>query len=317
MCLFLVQPKNKTMKKIYPFTLCLFSVFSFAQQMVSFEYLDGFHTGDIHGQGTWISTPTGDVPPNVLNQTVCTDTATDGANSLKIVKENTYGTQSIPIIGAFDNLPVLLPHHSFTVSFDINMSQLNGSIFSFQGVSSAEEKYIVRFDFDNTGTIKILKTISGMPVMEPASGTWLPNVWYQIKVVGTPADIKYYLNGVLIYSGIAAESMDINQLRFVHDNADGSAYIDNIKVYNQALLSAADGDVNRKTVEVYPNPASDFIKISSSGKIKSIQIYDTVGKIIQAELENNKIDIRNLPTGTYLINVKAEKGNFSGKFIKK
>ncbi|UWX61671.1 T9SS type A sorting domain-containing protein [Chryseobacterium oranimense] len=305
------------MKKIYPFTFCLFSAFSFAQQMVSFEYLDGFHTGDVHGQGTWISTPTGDVPPNVLNQIICTDTATDGANSLKIVKENTYGTQSVPIIGAFDNLPVLLPYNSFTVSFDINMSQLNGSIFSFQGVSSADEKYIVRLDFDNIGNMKVLKTISGIPVMESASGSWLPNVWYQIKVVGTSADVKYYVNGVLIYSGSAAESMDINQLRFVHDNADGSAYIDNIKVYNQALLSVADNAVNKKTIEVYPNPASDFIKISSSAKIKSVEIYDAAGKKIQAGLENNKVDIRNLSPGSYLINIKSENGNFSEKFIKK
>lgn len=317
MCLFLVQPKNNIMKKIYPFTLCLFSAVSFAQQMVSFEYLDGFHTGDIHGQGTWISTPTGDVPPNVLNQMVCADTATHGANSLKIVKENTYGTQSIPIIGAFDNLPVLLPYNSFTVSFDINMSQLNGSIFSFQGVSSADEKYIVRLDFDNTGTIKVLKTISGIPVMESASGNWLPNVWYPITIIGTPADIKYYLNGVLIYSGTAAESMDINQLRFVHDNADGSAYIDNIKVYNQALLSVAEKAMNKKAVEIYPNPSSDFIKIRSSGKLKSVEIYDAAGKKVQAGLENNRVDIKNLSPGTYLINIRDENGNFSEKFIKK
>src|ERR1700750_3341630 len=154
------------MKKIYFIALCLFSAISFAQQqMISFENSDGFYTGNIHGQGTWISTPTGDIPPNVLNQLICTDNATDGMNSLKIVKENTYGTQSIPIIGAFDNLPILLFHNNFTVSLDINMSQLNGSIFSFQGLSNADEKYVVRVDFDNTGTVKILKMSSGVPVM--------------------------------------------------------------------------------------------------------------------------------------------------------
>ncbi|NML70209.1 T9SS type A sorting domain-containing protein [Chryseobacterium sp. RP-3-3] len=305
------------MKKNYLIVLCLFPAASFAQQMISFESLDGFYTGDIHAQGTWISTPTGDVPPNILNQVISTDHATDGMNSLKIVKENTYGTQSIPIIGAFDNLPILLPYNGFTVSFDINMSQLNGSIFSFQGLSSAEEKFVIRLDFDNTGTVKVLKMISGIPVMGSTSGTWLPNLWYRLTVIGTSTDVKYYLNGILIYSGTAVESIGMNQLRFVHDNADGTAYIDNLKVYSEALLSASNIGLNKNTIKVYPNPTSDYIKISSSGRIKSIEMYDSVGKKVQSRLENDRVDVSNLPGGIYQINIITENGNFSEKFIKK
>ncbi|PIF46052.1 putative secreted protein (Por secretion system target) [Chryseobacterium sp. 52] len=305
------------MKKIYLIALCLFSAASFAQQMISFESLDGFYTGDIHGQGTWISTPTGDMPPNILNQIICTDNASDGMNSLKIVKENTYGTQSIPIIGAFDNLPMMLSYNSFTVSFDINMSQLNGSIFSFQGLSSAEEKFVFRLDFDKTGMVKVLKMLAGIPVMEPTAATWSPNLWYRLTVMGTPTEVKYYLDGILIYSGTAAELISMNQLRFVHDNADGSAYIDNVKVYSEALLSTINSAKNKNTVAVYPSPAVDFIKINSPGRIKSIEIYDPSGKKVQAQLENNRVDVGGLSAGLYLINIKTENGNFSEKFIKK
>ncbi|MCT2564259.1 T9SS type A sorting domain-containing protein [Chryseobacterium herbae] len=306
------------MKKNYSIAFCLFSVISLAQQqMISFENLDGFYTGDIHGQGTWISTPTGDVPPNVLNQLICTDNATDGMNSLKIVKENTYGTQSVPIIGAFDNLPVLLAYDNFTVSFDINMSQLNGSIFSFQGLSSADEKFVVRVDFDPSGIVKILKMSSGIPVMESTSASWLPNLWYRITVVGTPAEVKYFLNGILIYSGTAAETIGMNQLRFVHDNTAGTAFIDNVKVYTEAMLSAANVAAVKNTLTVYPNPATDFIKINSSGKIKSVELFDSAGKKIQARVENDKIDVTSLSAGVYLVNIKTENGNFSEKFIKK
>lgn len=317
MCLFLVQPKNNAMKKIYLIAICLLSTVSFAQQMISFENSDGFYTGDIHAQGTWISTPTGDVPPNILNQVICTDHATDGMNSLKIVKENTYGTQPVPIIGAFDNLPVVLPYNGFTVSFDINMSQLNGSIFSFQGLSSAEEKFVIRLDFDNTGTVKVLKMIAGIPVMESTSGIWLPNLWYRLTVIGTSTDIKYYLNGTIIYSGTAVESIGMNQLRFVHDNADGTAYIDNLKVYSEGLLSTSNTGLDKNTVKVYPNPASDYIKINSSGRIQSIEMYDSVGKKVRSRLENDKVEVSNLPDGVYQINIKTENGNFSEKFIKK
>lgn len=305
------------MKKNYLFACCLLSAFSFAQQMVSFETLDGFYTGDINGQGTWISTPTGDFPANVLNQTVCADDASDGMYSLRIVKENTYGTQSVPIIGAFDNLPVMLPHNNFTVSFDMKMSQLNGSIFSFQGLSSADEKFVVRLDFDHTGTVKVLKMISGAPVMESASVIWEPNLWYSLTVMGSATGIKYYLNGILIYSGTAAESIDMNQLRFVHDNTEGTAYIDNVKVYNEAQLSSLDKTLNKNTVNIYPNPAVDFISVSAAGKIKSFEIYDSAGRKVHAALENDKIGVAKLSAGLYLINIKTENGSFSGKFIKK
>jgi hypothetical protein len=305
------------MKKIYSIALCLFSAVSFAQQIISFENSAGFITGNIHGQGTWISTPTGDIPPNVLNQIITTDTASDGNNSLKIVKENTYGTQSVPIIGAFDNLPMQLPYDNFTVSFDIKMSQLNGSIFSFQGMSSAEEKYIVRLDFDNTGAIKVLKMVSGIPVMEATATTWSSNLWYKLTVVGSTTDVKYYLNGILIYAGTAPESINIDQLRFVHDNADGMAYIDNLKIYNEAVLSVADMAMNKSSIAVYPNPASDFIKISSLSKIKDIEVFGSAGKRVRVTLENNKINVADLPAGLYLINIKTDNGNFSEKFIKK
>lgn len=306
------------MKKIYFIAVCLFSVISFAQQqIISFENSDGFYTGDIHGQGTWISTPTGDFPPNVLNQLICTDNASEGVSSLKIVKENTYGTQSVPIIGAFDNLPVLLPHDNFTVSFDINMSQLNGSVFSFQGLSSADEKFVVRVDFDNTGTVKVLKMSSGMPVMESTVSTWSPNMWYRLTVTGAATEVKYFLNGILICTGTAAEAIGIDQLRFVHDNAEGTAYIDNLKVYNTAMLSAAHVTAHQNKISVYPNPAADFITINSRGKIKSIELYDSAGKKVQTKLENDKVEVRNLSAGLYLINIKTENGNFSEKFIKK
>lgn len=306
------------MKKNYLFAFCLFSAFYLAQQqVVSFETLDGFYTGDINGQGTWISTPTGDFPANVLNQTVCSDDASDGFHSLRIIKENTYGTQSIPIIGAFNNLPVMLPYNNFTVSFDMKMSQLNGSIFSFQGLSSADEKFVVRLDFDHTGTVKVLKMISGVPVMESVSAIWEPNLWYSLTVMGTATGIKYYLNGMLICSGTAAESIDMNQLRFVHDNTEGTAFIDNVKVYNEAQLSSLDKTLNKNTVNIYPNPAADFISVSVAGKIKSSEIYDSAGRKVHSGLENDKIEVAKLPVGLYLINIKTENGSFSGKFIKK
>lgn len=304
------------MKKYYSIAILLLSACVFAQQAVSFEFNEGFNAGNIHGQAGWISTPTGGVPANVTHQTISVDKASDGSSSLKIVKETTYGTQSDPIIGGFYNLPTPLAYNNFSVSFDINMSQLNGSDFGFQGVNNVDDQLVVRLDFDKTGLLKILNTVSGTQDLISIPSAWLPNIWYRVKVIGTATDVRYYLNNVLIYTGTAASSLNIDQLRFVHNNASGAAYIDNIKVNSELLvLGIKDAKVTPKEVSVYPNPANDFIQINSPGTVKSIEIYDESGKLIKTETNGNRIDVKGLLAGVYMVNIKTEGRNFTEKVI--
>lgn len=305
------------MKKIYLLTLCLMSTMSIAQQTVSFESSDGFITGNIHGQGTWISTPTGGMPPNIVSQLITEDKASHGSKSLKIVKETDYGWQTNPIIGAFNNLDIPLAYTNFTVSFDINISEMDGSVFGFQGVNTTEEKFVVRMDFNEVGAVKILNTVSGAVMLDSSAAIWSPNTWYRFKVVGSAADIKYYLNNTLIYTGTATSELPIDQLRFVHNNNEGSAYIDHIKINNENALSTKETNIKANKLKIHPNPSSDFITIDSHDKIKNIEIYDITGKKIQVKSVGDTVDIRDLSSGLYLLNVETEGQNFTEKFIKK
>ncbi|MGE8434114.1 T9SS type A sorting domain-containing protein [Chryseobacterium joostei] len=304
------------MKTYYSIALSLFVIFSSAQT-ISFENNEGFISGNIHGQGAWISTPTGGVPENITHQTISVDNATHGNNSLKIVREATFGVQSEPIIGGFYNLPTPLDFTNFSVSFDINMSQINGAIFGFQGVNSLEEKYVVRVDFDKAGKMEVLNSVSGILGLIDTSGVWSPNTWHRIKVVGTATDIRYYLNDVLVYTGAANSSFNIDQLRFVHNNGLGTAYIDNIMVNSETVMSVKETGVHKKKVILYPNPVVDFIHVNSSNKIKNVRAYDLVGKKIDVTLKDGKVDVRNLAAGEYLLNIETEVGDFTEKFIKK
>lgn len=304
------------MKKHYSFVLILFSILSFAQQIISFEDAEGFSPIDVNGQVNWISTPTGGIPANVTNQVISTDNASDGIRSLKIVKESTYGTQTDPIIGGFYNLQTPISFADFSISFEINMSQRNGSVFGFQAVDSTEEQFAVRMDFDKTGVVKILDMISGTQTLISLSEIWTQNIWYKCRIVGTATDIKYYLNNTLIYTGSAA-TVDISQLRFVHNNALGTAYIDNIVITNGVVLGANDLKTNTKLVSLYPNPASDFIKINSQNKIKNVMLYDLNGRRIDVTLNGDEIDLRNLSAGEYLLTIEADGRSCTEKFIKK
>jgi hypothetical protein len=74
-------------------------------------------------------------------------------------------------------------------------------------------------------------------------------------------------------------------------------------------------DLSVQSFKVYPNPASDFIYIENLQDIAKIEIYNIVGMRIR-EINNvqqgNTIDIRDLSSGIYLINVYGTRGRYIG-----
>ena len=76
-------------------------------------------------------------------------------------------------------------------------------------------------------------------------------------------------------------------------------------------------------VNIYPNPTSDLLNISKmKSTIKSVYIYDLAGKKIKSiegyDIEkNSKIDVSGLETGTYIIEILADKNVIRKQFIKK
>lgn len=67
----------------------------------------------------------------------------------------------------------------------------------------------------------------------------------------------------------------------------------------------------------YPNPAKDFVSIKSKEKINKIEVFDNSGKKINVNFTDGKIDIRELPSGNYIVNAETETGKITGKIIKK
>ena len=56
--------------------------------------------------------------------------------------------------------------------------------------------------------------------------------------------------------------------------------------------------------KVYPNPTTDYIQIESDISIDEVHIYSILGNLVKTE-KSNIIDFTNLPTGQYIIEIKA------------
>ena len=83
-------------------------------------------------------------------------------------------------------------------------------------------------------------------------------------------------------------------------------------------LAITENGLNNK-IQIYPNPTTDFINISSKEKINTAEIYDINGRML---LKTNKIDdeisLENLNSGIYLILLQLENGKTEiQKIIKK
>ncbi|WP_415327450.1 T9SS type A sorting domain-containing protein [Chryseobacterium sp. MMS23-Vi53] len=302
------------MRKFYLFAFSLISILSFSQSTISFESSEGFTAGSIHGQGTWVTTGTGGTPANVANQIINSEDKTAGLNSLKITKESAFSGQSSTIVGAFDNLAATLPYNNFTISFDIKITEKSStsSDFAFATVNTTAGSYVtwLRCQFD--GKIMVATT-----AWNDSGATWNANTWYRFKVVGGATSVSYYLNNTLIYTGAPMTTNAINQLRFVHDNYSGSAYVDNIRINNEITLGTDEISAKENNISIYPNPTTEFVNIKSSKKIKNVEVFDISGRKINVKLDGDRVDVRSLSAGSYLLNVETEGKNITEKFIKK
>ena len=77
-------------------------------------------------------------------------------------------------------------------------------------------------------------------------------------------------------------------------------------------------DNNLKNFVLYPNPTSTILNINTNNiEIIKIEIYDVLGKKVWAKTGNTtQLDVSNLDSGLYLVNIQTEQGVVVKKVVK-
>lgn len=71
-------------------------------------------------------------------------------------------------------------------------------------------------------------------------------------------------------------------------------------------------------ISMYPNPAEDKVNLESSDLLKSIQVYDALGRLVLAKSVNSKREdlyTQDWPAGVYIVKISLETGNISKRLI--
>jgi hypothetical protein len=102
---------------------------------------------------------------------------------------------------------------------------------------------------------------------------------------------------------------------------DGSGIIGNL-VVTISNQSTGIQESAANIISIYPNPASDFLQITSnetsneSNKVESLTIYSYNGQAVlktKIETEGERINISHLSSGAYMLVLASENGNVSTK----
>lgn len=102
---------------------------------------------------------------------------------------------------------------------------------------------------------------------------------------------------------------------FVNKTNNGyKLYVDDIRIWKEDPASLIEVS-NVNTVDVFPNPSSDFVKISTIDAFKSASFYTLNGQEILTST-NQKIDINAIENGVYFISIVTLKGTILVRFVK-
>jgi len=205
---------------------------------------------------------------------------------------NTWYLDNV-IVDGFNYSPTVTEQVPFVdLEFYINNMQLETNV-----CNSATG--IISFDVPNSSFTFIDDIIVSLDCFDPPNYIFEVNYFSFYLVNSNPYTFEISDNG---YGGL-----DLVITSALGDEA----------FYGNELLS--NQDFNFKPFDIYPNPASDFLKINNrtSFPITEIMVYDVLGRLISKQnTPTRKLDISNFEKGLLLVKIKTEKGVFVKKVMK-
>lgn len=126
------------------------------------------------------------------------------------------------------------------------------------------------------------------------------------------------------YDYFTGEEIDVTQTDAEFSLEPGQFFIytsqpiDNF--IEDGVISRLEDNIEKSSVRIYPNPATNHIRISIEGWAwGELTVRDVTGKalLVQQYEAGEHLDVSGLAPGTYLIELKGENGRVSRRFVKR
>lgn len=184
--------------------------------------------------------------------------------------------------------------------------------------------------YDNAGTLGYYGF--GLATAAPYQITFPVNTWIRIgfsynktdgKVVWKGPGINGYIQGAA--PGLDVKELDILGVAGTSNAVSSTGIFDNFLVRASAtdtLLQNDTFDIATTYFSVSPNPANDIVNITNSDNVfvNAISITDLNGRVVKqnsfSNTSNVQVNISDLSSGVYMMNITSDKGSVTKKIIK-
>ena len=180
----------------------------------------------------------------------------------------------------FMNMQLWLYEETNVIEYRYGPNAINNPADTFEGLTGFQVELITSFNFDTAMVTDNAYLLSGNPA-SPTLVTYL---------AGENIDFELALNGAIPNGTV---------YRFLPENLSVTA-------------------INKPIINIYPNPATNFVYLQSPNAITGVTIYNALGSIVRECNESfNKLDVSNLVPGVYIMEVSTDKGKSVLKFVKR
>lgn len=186
-------------------------------------------------------------------------------------------------------------------------------------------------DLNNTGTPGLYSITLGDTNFIAA-----PNTWYKIRhsFDGTTGTNYWSIDGTNVnvsrayapLTGLIPAALNTLTLGATTNAGAFNNLIDGYSVRATTLANLSVGkeaSINEVNLNIFPNPTTDVLNIEmKDGIIESVAIIDITGKLVKTFNTNTNsnatsVNVKDLASGNYVINIATTEGVSTKKFIKK
>lgn len=241
------------------------------------------------------------------------------------LKDNNFSTISETLIDGSTFLKIDSAGNLTTITNNVTITESYNSFIKKYNIATGSPIT----SFGNNGTLSFDEIALADAVFDTDNNIILAGGKHFGEDVFNPYLTKYSATGTLV--------TDFNQTGYYEELTQDLGYIDNIRMLNNEIIVSGISDDYHKSflanyqlkenlsvkengkidISIYPNPAKENLHIKSSDKIIQTKIYSVQGKLLENKQESaDKLNVKNLTKGIYILEVETKSGKKTIKFIK-